>query len=525
MTHRNNLVSSLTLLLVALAINLSKTFAGHAFDAYRMAQYDEDGTAKGSRRTRVDYTAAPASTTDTFSRKMIVVRYDELSEGTVEGLSKRENVDGILVLLPKDIDAVLSDSSNSKKLEKWRAVEESLIKSTVLIPVYLAFEDSHLANVYDQTVGGNVKGDGTQFVVNDDEAKVAEVKLENVEAMLAGRTPDNEGETAPTLLVVAHYDSFGLAPGLAFGVDSNGSGMIAILELVRIFARIYTTSINPPNYNLVFLLSAGGSLNFHGSRHWLSQAPNALVESVDFVLCLDSLAGSPDLYLHSTKPPKDESAAKMHELLVSVGLEAGVVVEQQHIKVNGSTNQLRWEHEVYAKRKLPAATLSARPVHAPLLSQRSILDRKNTIQVDVLERNIRIVGEAIARYLFDVPASQALAAEAYAVDSQFVSAWLNTVASFPRAPTSTPTNFTLSLAQAFEDYTGKATIQSFPLEDSVQFYTASRVRMHAYRVKSMFFDLVVAVVIGAFLTSLNRALKQDLDLSMLAKLGAPAKRV
>ena len=57
--------------------------------------------------------------------------------------------------------------------------------------------------------------------------------------------------------------------GLAFGSDSNGSGVTILLELARIFGRLYRDAKTRPPLNLVFLLSAAGKWNFFGTKKWL----------------------------------------------------------------------------------------------------------------------------------------------------------------------------------------------------------------------------------------------------------------
>jgi Zn-dependent M28 family amino/carboxypeptidase len=61
----------------------------------------------------------------------------------------------------------------------------------------------------------------------------------------SGRLAGGSGEDQlPTILVVAHYDAGGGAPGLAAGADSNGSGVAMLLELARLFAPLYSSSRN-----------------------------------------------------------------------------------------------------------------------------------------------------------------------------------------------------------------------------------------------------------------------------------------
>ena len=43
--------------------------------------------------------------------------------------------------------------------------------------------------------------------------------LRNIEGILRAR---GEDDSQPTIAVVAHYDSFGAAPSLSYGADSNG---------------------------------------------------------------------------------------------------------------------------------------------------------------------------------------------------------------------------------------------------------------------------------------------------------------
>lgn len=58
--------------------------------------------------------------------------------------------------------------------------------------------------------------------------------------------------------------------GLSYGADSNGSGVAALLELVRLFSRLYN-SASKPSVNIAFLLSGSAKLNYFGTKKWLEE--------------------------------------------------------------------------------------------------------------------------------------------------------------------------------------------------------------------------------------------------------------
>lgn len=58
---------------------------------------------------------------------------------------------------------------------------------------------------------------------------------------------------------------------MAYGADSNGSGVAVLLELARIFSKLYSKTKTQPRYNLVFLLPGGGKLSYLGSKKWIEE--------------------------------------------------------------------------------------------------------------------------------------------------------------------------------------------------------------------------------------------------------------
>lgn len=50
------------------------------------------------------------------------------------------------------------------------------------------------------------------------------------------------------------------------GSDSNGSGVAALLEIARLFSRLYSNPKTRGKYNLLFGLTSGGPYNYNGTQ-------------------------------------------------------------------------------------------------------------------------------------------------------------------------------------------------------------------------------------------------------------------
>lgn len=66
------------------------------------------------------------------------------------------------------------------------------------------------------------------------------------------------------LLDILHKCIFSQA--LSVGSDSNGSGAVALLEIARLFSRLYSNPKTRGKYNLLFGLTSGGPYNYNGTN-------------------------------------------------------------------------------------------------------------------------------------------------------------------------------------------------------------------------------------------------------------------
>lgn len=326
-------------------------------------------------------------------------------------------------------------------------------------------------------------------------------------------------DARPTIAIVAHYDSMGVAPRLASGVDSNGSGIVALLQLARIFSRLYASTRTRGKFNLLFVLTSGGKVNFAGARQWLSAAQHRTLDSIDFALCLDTISGASDLNLHVSRLPKrDPELARLHGSFIETAKEMDIKFKVVHKKINMSEPTVSWEHEQFSRKRVPAGTLSHMSSPRPSFSGASILDRRGNARQDILERNIEFIARSLARHMYGLNASEHKRVfgdqlgVAEGADKDFVSTWLDHLARTPRmAAYTTPTDSLLSdmeqALRAAQAITEVVRVEANVLDERVlEFYSDSGLRMSAYHVKPFTFDVVAFLAVASYLAVLYGSL-------------------
>lgn len=178
------------------------------------------------------------------------------------------------------------------------------------------------------------------------------------------------------IAVVAHADTFGVAPGLVAGANA-GSGAIALLELIRIVG----SHTLPADAAVTFLLSTAGRHSYAGSRHWLTnvtKTASIAEDEYDLVVCLESIMGPGELYAQTAAPKADKGGASLHPVmdsflrrLAASGDKATVVSR----RIDLLRSELAFEHEVFAHRGMAALTLTTLPAAIPQVQRSSFGDR------------------------------------------------------------------------------------------------------------------------------------------------------
>ncbi|XP_062815629.1 BOS complex subunit NCLN isoform X2 [Anolis carolinensis] len=498
--------------------------AAHEFTVYRMQQYELGGQAYGTRNAVLN-TEARTVEADVLSRRCVMMRLKDFSYEQYQK-ALRQSAGAVVIILPQNMLSVPQDV-----IRQFMEIEPEMLAMETIVPVYFAEEDKELLSIYEQTQAASASqgsasaaevllhtatANGFQMVTSGAQSKaVSDWLITSVEGRLTGLG----GEDLPTIVIVAHYDSFGVAPWLSHGADSNGSGVAVLLELARLFSRLYTYKRTHAGYNLLFFASGGGKFNYQGTKRWLEDNldhtdSSLLQDNVAFVLCLDTLGRGNSIHLHVSKPPKEGTL--QHAFLMELELVVAhqfpeVRFSMVHKKINLAEDMLAWEHERFAIRRLPSFTVSHLESHRDSL-RNSIMDARSAAgaRVDprILTRNTQIIMEALTRVIYNltekgVPASLQIFTEQM-IQQEQMEAVMDWLTSQPRAAQlidrDSPFINTLEyyLSRYLKDVK-QHHVKADKRDPEFVFYDQLKQIMNAYRVKPAIFDLLLALCIAAYL--------------------------
>ncbi|KAI3683281.1 hypothetical protein L1987_83784 [Smallanthus sonchifolius] len=498
--------------------------ASTVVDVYRLIQYDISGAPFGSRLASLNHHAgssfsAPGSD---LSRTVAVLSLRELNETFIrEYIEQGKPLGGLLLLLPQvfrfDNSPTVVDPVYTDMKKLLADLEQKLIHSTIQYPVYFAFEDEDLAKVLADIQRNDAAGQpatattgGYKLIVTSPAPKkVASPTITNIQGWLPGLKADGDSNQLPTIAIVASYDTFGAAPALSVGSDSNGSGVVALLEIARLFSILYSNPNTRGRYNILFGLTSGGPYNYNGTQKWLRSFDQRLRESIDYAICLNSLSSGEDgLWLHVSKPPENAYVKQIFEGLSNVAEELGLKVGLKHKKINVSNSRVAWEHEQFSRLRVTAATLSGLSVAPNLLENTGgISDKREFVDEDAVVQSVKLVAESLARHIYGQEGKNInIFADnsSLAVSSSYIGSWLDLLSRTPRvAPfLSKDDAFIMALKKELADHVVEVNLQHDVIDGMFTFYDLTYNTLHIHQVASVTFDLLLLLVLGSYLITL-----------------------
>ncbi|CDP06883.1 unnamed protein product [Coffea canephora] len=509
-------------------------------DVYRLVQYDLAGVPFGSRFASLNHHAASslfssgagsgsgsgggnsAAAAD-LSRTVLILPLRELNLALIrEYIGQRKILGGLLLLLPsifnpKNVDNTgEADHTPAEDVSRDILVEleQLLIHANIPYPVYFAFEHDDINAVLVDVKRNDVTGQpatattgGYKLVVAAPEPrKIGSPAITNIQGWLPGLKADADSNQLPTIAIVASYDTFGAAPALSVGSDSNGSGVVALLEIARLFSILYSNPRTRGRYNLLFGLTSGGPYNYNGTYKWLRSFDQRLRESIDYAICLNSIGSSGDkLWVHVSKPPENAYIKQIFEGISSVAEELGLEVGLKHKKINISNPRVAWEHEQFSRIRVTAATLSELSVAPELLeSTGGLSDNRHFVNEASVVRSVKLVAESLARHIYNQDGKNINVFaddSSLAVNPSYIRSWLNLLSTTPRvAPFLTKNDpLIMALKKELTEHTVEVNVQHEVLDGLFTFYDSTSSQLHIYQVASVTFDLLLLLVLGSYL--------------------------
>ncbi|KAK6235228.1 hypothetical protein QQP08_026259 [Theobroma cacao] len=495
--------------------------AAAVVDVYRLIQYDMSGSPFGSRLASLNHHAAslhfpPGAD---LSRTVLIIPLRELNITFVrEYINQKKPLGGLLFLLPEVFSFENGGNKQIHEKEKMKNVlaelEQLLIHANIPYPVYFAFENDEIETVLADIKKNDAIGQpatattgGYKLVIPTPEPKkVASPTITNIQGWLAGLKADGEANQLPTIAIVASYDTFGVAPALSVGSDSNGSGIVALLEIARLFSLLYSNPKTRGRYNLLFGLTSGGPYNYNGTQKWLRSFDQRLRESIDYAICLNSIGSwDNELWIHVSKPPENAYIKQIFEGFSNVAEELDLKVGLKHKKINISNPRVAWEHEQFSRLRVTAATLSELSVAPDILEGTGgLFDSRQFVNETAIIRGVKLVTESLARHIYGHQGKnvQIFADDSsLAVNPAYVRSWLDLLSQTPRVAPFLSKNdpFVMALKKELADHTDEVNVQHENLEGMFTFYDSTTARLNIYQVASVTFDLLLLLVLGSYL--------------------------
>lgn len=479
--------------------------------AYRLQQYDVVGTPHGSRTWKVMYEAV--SLEGSALRRCVLVNWRELLGRDLQSVFGQA-VGAALIVIPADLDLL---SQSDRML--FSDLERSLLSLNTDMAIYVTPQQYELSalmadvSVFSQKAPSAVQQLLSAIAANtfqfSSSASVSNHLVTPNVVNVVGRLWSLD-RSSPVIVLVAHYDTHSVAPTLSSGSDSNGSGVVALLELLAVFSRLYASASTRPKYNMVFLLSTGGRFNYQGSRQWIEDhVEKQLEDNVEMVICLDTLGIGNGVVMHVSKMPSETAPAGRFFARLKNASPSNRTVEITSKKINLNAETLAWEHERFSIRRLPAFTLSRLSSHSDPMRM-SLLDTPKQLSVQSLEANIRTIGEAILAHIMELPNTKCKHERDFStcsvlsdggVETQRIAYWIKRYASEPRPAAGENQQLAANLRDTVAWYTaGQVSVEQVSFVD-ISLYGVMDDRLTAHRVKPAVFELLLAVVIAVYLSA------------------------
>eukprot|EP00056_Hartaetosiga_gracilis_P001278 m.43929 g.43929 ORF g.43929 m.43929 type:complete len:524 (+) comp10572_c0_seq1:47-1618(+) len=375
------LVFAVVCVVVVAVVCESVFVCGEDVRAHRVAQYTVSGQQFGCHAGNVSGKA----TRSLKGRGVLVVTWKEvLSIPSLNHISPSS----VVVVLP---------TKEERKTTQWSELQRKLLDTHTNKAIYFVENTDTLQHIINTESDIFKRQTGSRaiaallngsFRMKVETHSLSDSHMDELTApaMTVEFSGDNSGDnndnTAKSIVVVVHYDSFSAVPDATTG---DVSALAAATQLIKQLAVLYNDNDIVFKHTVKFVFVGGSPLGYSGAFSWLEDSDPL---GADAVVCLGPLrrsgsGGADDLFVHVSKQPHEGDA--LAAFVVSLSRAAsnnGMKTEFVHRKISRGAQVKGWPHEMLRLHpsRPPAFTLSTRAVAPkqgqpfPLLEDSSIVD-------------------------------------------------------------------------------------------------------------------------------------------------------
>ncbi|KAJ6232900.1 nicalin [Anaeramoeba flamelloides] len=467
-----------------------------------------------------------------FKGTVAVFPLFSLLEFDISTLSEGGSCKGILIVLPRDLLTTKTKEfvtfqneeereSKEEIIKKLGKIESLLIEKEFRVPIYFINEDevSHLFSF--DSLHSDKQGNYNLKIAGKPGNKKKIKQVSSLEAWLPTDL-DEEGKLKPTIVITANYDTFSISPALSSGLESGNNAVGVLIELSRLFTKLYNNPQTKGQYNLLFVLNGGSKQNYLGTKKWISSVDRKVLESVELVLCLDSLSIYDDdlvknqliddLFLHYSNGGKIEIDKAVPIEFQSISKMFGINTQIVTKKIMKNNPLISFEHEIFYRKKLKAITISNFKSYNQTIRKGSLLDLQSGDNPTA--RPMKTVTTLIAEFLSKMIYKQ------QQQQSQFISIFENNYE--PNNLVIQNINKMLLKYNRFSPFLEKDeqlllnlenTFKSFGLDTKIEskkislkketfYYTGTQAKLTIFKVKSLLFEFFVFILSLVYLAVL-----------------------
>ena len=498
-----------------------------SLNAYRLVQYEINNTQYGSQYSSLNYIGCYFKSD--CLRKIALVPLNEIKSYSEIDNILNSTANAILFIIPNN---TYSENNNEFNLF-LNEFQINLSNKTLYLPIYFTYENEAILsslNYLKNEFAFNSKQEKKNFLdylgisqnflyfslkIKDPILKNTLI-LENFYGFLEAKSKTES--VNPIIAIVTHYDNFGIVNELTNGINDNGSGIIALLELIRTLSKYYENNNNNNNnnmneikYDILFLLTSAGNLNFEGTNYFLNNLEPQISDNLQYVLCLDSIGdlNEKNLYMHLSRFPKEEEFTPnlLYEIFNKTAKKNKIGLNYEKKKIYLSNVYVPWQHEQFSKKKILSATLSSKKSINTDNNFNRVLINDNELNKKTLIKNIKFIAESILTFLFTninnnntVNVINRIKNDEDLVDENNINRMINNIKNISRYPINIEKNskFNNDLFKYFNGYLHKVKRQNFEYNE-IKFYENNSGEIKIYNVKSKMIDLYLLIGILIYL--------------------------